>query len=97
VRALPEAKRPKVSAEQVWNLAPKREILRQVGEAIEEGIAAAIPRIEHRVPFPLGQAEWEYQVAMTQGGKRSVVTVKLAPGNIGAMGLVTGQVFARTL
>lgn len=98
VRALPEASSRKVSAEQIWNQVPKREILRQVGDAIEKGITAAIPRIESiGFRFPLGQAEWDYQVTMTQGGKRSVVTVKLAPSNIGSVGTVIGQVFARTL
>jgi len=98
VRALPEVSSVKVKAEQAWNLVPKKEILRSTAEAIEKNATAAIPRIETiGFRFPLGRAEWEYQVVLTHQGKRSTVPVRLAPDNIGSIGKAIGQAFAQIL
>lgn len=98
LRALPEASTRKVGAEEAWNRIPKREILRQTGDAIEKGIAAAIPRVESiGFRFPLGQLEWIYQVIVLQQGKRSTVEVRLRPDNIASMGIAIGQALAKVL
>lgn len=98
VRALPDVSTRKVSAEDAWNRLPKREILRQTGEAIEKGITAAIPRVESiGFRFPLGQVEWIYQVIVLQQGKRSSVEVRLRPDNIASFGIAIGQALAKVL
>ncbi|MEP7362286.1 MAG: hypothetical protein ABI972_03455 [Acidobacteriota bacterium] len=98
VRALPEASNVKVSAEQVWNNVPQREILRETAGAIEKGAAAAIPHIQTiGFRFPLGQPEWIYQVVVTQFGKQSTLEIRVAPANIGSIGAIVGQALANTL
>jgi len=98
VRALPEASNRRISAEQIWNAVPKKEILRKVGDDIEKGVTAAIPRIESvGFRFPLGQPVWIYQVVLTLQGKRSTVEVRLDPGNVGSLGVAIGQAFAQVL
>ena len=98
VRALPEASDRKVSAEQAWNHVPKREILRQAADAIENNITAAIPRIESiGFQFPLSSTEWNFQVVVTQQGKQSTVGVRVAPDNIVSIGTEIGRALAQIL
>ncbi len=98
VRALPEASNQKVSAEQIWNQVPKREILMQTASAIENGATAAIPRIESiGFQFPLNSVEWNFQAVVTQQGKSSTVNVRVAPDNIASIGIEIGKALAQVL
>lgn len=98
LRALPDASDRKVKAEQAWKLLPKRELLRQVGTAIADGVAAGAPRVESMgFRFPLGEAAWTYQVVLSVQGKRYPVALQLTPDNIASIGVESGKALARLL
>jgi hypothetical protein len=97
IDSLPEASDRKIQAEQIWNAAPKREVLMETKKAIETG-AGAVPTIEaigfHHTLF---SSRWLLLATIRTGGSESEVQLGFDPANPAGLGTLIGQAVAPTL
>ncbi len=97
VDALPDASNRKVKAEQIWNAAPKQDVLQSVSDAIQSG-GAAVPRIT-AIGFNQSLYASPFQVFadVVSGGKTTRVMVPFDPANPGALGNIVGVAFSSAI
>ena len=97
VDALPDASAKKVQAEQIWNAAPKQDVLQATADAIQSG-TGAVPKITG-IGFnqPLYASPFQVFVDVTSGTKTTRVTVPYQPDNPDALGNAVGVAFASAL
>jgi hypothetical protein len=97
IDSLPEASDRKIQAEQIWDAAPKREVLMETKKAIETGVGA-VPRVES-IGFHhwLSSGQWLLLATVAHGNSRSEVQFVFDPGNPAAIGASIGRAFVPIL
>jgi len=95
---IPAVSHTRVTAQQAWNAAPKRETLLDVAKQIQQGAASGAPRVESmRFQTRPAGAEWRFTIVVSAAGQRRNLTVTAQASQLANLGRLAGEALARIL
>ncbi len=97
IDSIPEKSNLKISAQRIWDNIPKREILAETAEAIQNGVGAA-PTIESlRFYHVMRSGEWQLTAVVSHGGEATTIEFNFDPEDPTAIGRHIAQSFVPLL